>query len=134
MNLKIGFIIVVVALFAFASSHKDDAFRLNKNKRSSSYSSASSASNADSNHQTSRKIEKQHTVTFFEIQDYKAPKDGSQPYSVGCSNSTSGLVQVTDIGRSWGSVCASGGNMGSAICKPKGTWSLNSAAKKVCSG
>lgn len=90
-----------------------------------SYNSGSSSSSSSG---------RSSSVSFFEIQDEKASKGGTQFYTVGCSNGTSGIASVTDVGRSYGSVCASGGNLTSSVCKAKDMWSTKQAATKVCSG
>lgn len=74
------------------------------------------------------------SVSFFEIQDVRASKGGTQFYSVGCSDGASGLAEITDVGRSYGSVCGTGGNLSTAVCKPKDTWSPRQAATLVCGG
>lgn len=136
MNWKLTAFLAFVMLFSMLTNHKESASRLIKRNVATSASSASTAVEKASSPSSSNatRSEKKHRVTFFQIQDYRAPKDGSQSYSVGCSNATSGIVEVTDVGRSWGSVCASGGNMTRAVCKNKGIWSPREAANKVCSG
>jgi len=70
-------------------------------------------------------------VTLFKQQNIKASKGGTQYYSIGCSDGSSGTVSETDAGNSYGSICASSSVHGSD-CRPKDTWSLELAAQRTC--
>lgn len=72
------------------------------------------------------------TVTFFQEQDYKAPVGGTQFYSVGCSDGTGGVVSLSEVGKSYGSICGSNTQKGFNQCKPKNSWSLSLSAQALC--
>lgn len=72
------------------------------------------------------------SVTFFQEQDYKAPVGGTQFYSVGCSDGTSGVVSLSEVGKNYGSICGSNTQRGFNQCKPKNNWSLSLSAQALC--
>lgn len=86
---------------------------------------SNSSQNNSSNYQRA-------TVTFFQEQDYKAPVGGTQFYSVGCSDGTGGVVSLSEVGKSYGSICGSNTQKGFNQCKPKNSWSLSLSAQALC--
>jgi len=74
---------------------------------------------------------KRDEVSYFEKQ-ISVERGGTQTYSVGCKNGSSGTVSLTNYGDSIGSICANGGKHVISVCKPKDQWSTKAAAQKVC--
>lgn len=68
---------------------------------------------------------------------HSAPYGGDEPYTVICSNNLNhafGIVQVTNIGKSFGNICVSGGPYSVNVCRGKNLWSVSDAAQKICGG